>query len=140
LARSRHGRSRPIGLFDELVQRLFEQSEPRGIGVAELDLHLGPAGDDRGRVWFDQHAADRPHCARAGDLREALVDPCRQPHHRDTGIPAPHHARSAGMVLLAVQSDAIVPNADDRLDHADAQPAGVEGVALLDMGFEIPGP
>src|SRR5207245_1864703 len=47
------------------------------------------------------------------------------------------HARRPGVILLAVQSDAIVPNADDRLDHADAQPAGVERVALLDMRFKI---
>ena len=61
----------------------------------------------------------------------------RQPHHRHPGILAPHHARRAGMILLADQRDAVVPDADDRLDDADAQPAGVERVALLDMRFEI---
>src|SRR3984893_1860065 len=41
------------------------------------------------------------------------------------------------MVLFAVERHPVVPNADDSLDHADAQPAGVERVALLDMRFEI---
>ena len=36
-----------------------------------------------------------------------------------------------------VSDDPVVPDADDRLDDADAQPAGVERVALLDMRFEI---
>src|SRR5439155_9232525 len=95
------------------------------------------ARDDRGRVWLDQHAADRPYGARAGDLREAIVNVRRQPHHCDAGVFAPHHARRPGMILLTGERHAVVPDADDRLDDADAQPAGVERVALLDMRFEI---
>ncbi len=41
------------------------------------------------------------------------------------------------MVLLTGQNHAVIPDADDGLDDADAQPAGVERVALLDMRFEI---
>jgi hypothetical protein len=41
------------------------------------------------------------------------------------------------VVLLADQGDFVVPDADDRLDDADAQTGGVERVALLDMSFEI---
>src|SRR6516225_1422177 len=97
------------------------------------------ARDHRRRVRLDHHAADRPHRARAGDLRKPVVNAGRQPHHRDPGILAPHHARGAGMVLLAGHQDPVVPDADDRFDHADAQPGRVERVALLDMRFEIAG-
>src|SRR5215472_4499844 len=129
--------SRPISLVDERTQSLLERGEPVEIGIAKLDLHLGGAGDDGGRVWLEQHAADRPHCARTGDFRKAVVNPGREPHHRDTGIPAPFHTGGAGMVLLADEGDPIVPDADNRLDDADTQSARVERVALLDMRFEV---
>src|SRR5215472_586704 len=129
--------SRPISLVDERTQSLLERGEPVEIGIAKLDLHLGAAGDDGGRVWLEQHAADRPHCARTGDFRKAVVNPGREPHHRDTGIPAPFHTGGAGMVLLADEGDPVVPDADNRLDDADTQSAGVERVALLDMRFEV---
>ena len=45
-----------------------------------------------------------------------------EPHHRHPGILAPHHARRAGVVLLADQRDPKVADADDGLDDADAQP------------------
>src|SRR5271170_868533 len=61
----------------------------------------------------------------------------REPHHCDPGIPAPHHARRAGMVLLAGERDPVIPDAYDRLDDADAQSGHVERVALLDMRLEI---
>ena len=41
------------------------------------------------------------------------------------------------MVLLAGDGDPVIPVADDRLDDADAQSAGIERVALLDMRLEI---
>src|SRR5262249_48516999 len=125
------------GVDDELVQGLFEQRKARGIGVAELDLHLSMPRDDRWRVRLDDHAADRPYRARAGDLGKAVVNPGRQPYHRGTGILAPHHARGAGMVLLTDQRNPVVPDADDRFDHTDTQPGRVERVALFDMRFEI---
>ncbi len=65
------------------------------------------------------------------------MDRRRQPHHRHAGILAPDHARRAGVVLLAGHDHSDVPDADDGLDDAEAQPGAVEDVALLDMGFEI---
>ena len=94
---------RAIGFTDELVQALLENREPVDIRVAELDLHLGMAWNDRGSVWLEQYAADRPHGTQAGDFGKAVVNARRQPHHRNTGVFAPHHARRAGMVLLADQ-------------------------------------
>ena len=97
--------------------------EPLGIGVAELDLHFGTAGDDRGRVRLDQHAADRPHRARAGDLRESGRG-CGSP-----AAPAPRRhpcaapSASCRRGSARRERDPVVPDADDRLDHADAQPA-----------------
>ena len=136
--RSRRGRGRPGRLRRPAPASVFsKRGRPVGVGVAELNLHLGAAGDDRRRVRLEQHAADRPHRARAGDLGKPVVDARRQPHHRHPGILAPDHARRAGMVLLADQRDPEIPDADDRLDDADAQPGRVERVALLDMRFEI---
>ncbi len=60
-----------------------------------------------------------------------------QSHHRHARILAPHHACRAGVVLLTGEQNPVIPYADNCLDHANAQPAGVERVALLDMGFEI---
>ena len=113
-----------VGFGDQLVA-----APPRsaarmaGVDVAELHLHLGAAGHDARRVGVEQHAADRPHRARAGDLGKAVVDARRQPHHRDPGILAPRHLGRAGMVLLAGQRDPVIPDADDRLDDADPQAA-----------------
>ena len=53
-----------VGLGDQLVQCLLEARQDGGVGVAELHLHLGAAGDDARRVRVDQDAADRPHRAR----------------------------------------------------------------------------
>ena len=119
------------------MQRLLNGGEPIDIGVAELNLHLGAPGNHRRRIRFEQHAADRPHRARAGDFGKPVVNAGREPHHRHPRISAPHHARRAGMVLFADQCDPVVPDADDRLDNADAQSGRVERVALLDMRFEI---
>jgi hypothetical protein len=104
---------------------------------ASLNLHLGAPGNDRRRIRFEQHPADRPHRARAGDFGKPVMNACREPHHCDPSIPAPHHARRAGMVLFADQRDPVIPNADDRLDDADPQSGRVERVPLLDMRFEI---
>ena len=47
------------------------------------------------------------------------------------------HARGAGVVLLAGEIDAVLPDADDGRDDADRKPAAFERVALLDMRLEI---
>src|SRR5262249_55124934 len=83
------------------------------------------------------HSPDRPHRARASDFGKAVVNARGEPDHSDAGITAPHHARGAGVVLLAGQHHPVIPDTDDCLDDADAQPAGVKRVALLDMGFQI---
>ncbi len=46
--------SGPVGLADELMESLFAAAQARRVGVAELDLHLRPAGDHRGRVRLDR--------------------------------------------------------------------------------------
>jgi hypothetical protein len=46
-------------------------------------------------------------------------------------------AAKRSWICVASQQDAEVPDADDALDDADALTAGIESVALLDMGLEI---
>src|SRR5271165_1467047 len=129
--------TRLVSLPDELVQRLLEHREPIDVGVAELDLHLGSARDHRRRIRLEQHATDRPYRARAGNFGKPVVNARREAHHRNPGIAAPYHAGRAGMVLLTDQRHPVIPDADNRLDDADAQSARVERVALLDMRLEI---
>ncbi len=56
---------------------------------------------------------------------------------REACIPAHGHPRRAGVVLLAGEDDAVLPDADDGGDDADLQRVAFEPLALLDMGFEI---
>ena len=49
---------------DDLQQRGLEALQHGDVGVAELQDHLGLAGDDRGRAGLDRHLADGPHAAR----------------------------------------------------------------------------
>src|SRR6185312_6453917 len=107
-------------------------------GVAELHLHLGPAGDDARRVRVDQDAPDRPDGARAGYFGETVVDARGEPHQRGGGVPAAVHLGRAGVVLLAGDRDPVVPVADDRLNDANAPAGRLQRAALLDMRLEIP--
>ena len=73
-------------LRHQRVQLLFQPVEHRRIGVAELEQHLGPAGDDAGRARFQRDPSRRPHRPRPGDVRKPPVDRAGQPHQRHAGV------------------------------------------------------
>ncbi len=69
--------------------------------------------------------------------RKVLVDRDTEFRQREPCVLADRHSRGAGMVLLAGEGDAVLPDADDGGDDADLEAGSLEPVALLDMGFEI---
>ena len=63
-----------VGVGNELIERRLHALEHGGIGIAELEHRFGAAGDDARAAGIERDAPGGPHAARAGDLREALVD------------------------------------------------------------------
>ena len=109
-----------------------------GVGVAELHLHLGAAGDDARRVRVDQRCArsSTPCAAPAISAKRSWMRAASRTSAAAASLRRAICGR-AGMVLLAGDGDPVVPVADDRLDDADAQAGRFQRVALLDMRFEI---
>ena len=70
-------------------------------------------------------------------LGETIVDGDAEPRQRQAGILANAHPRRAGVILLALKSDPVLPDADDGGDDADLETAAFERLALLDMRLEI---
>jgi hypothetical protein len=67
---------------------------------------------------------------------EAPVDGGGETHQRETRILAYRHAGRAGMVLLALEVDAVLPDAYNAGDDAEPEIRAVEKIALLDMGLQ----
>ena len=66
-----------------------------------------------------------------------VVDGDAEPRQRQAGILANVHPRRAGVILLAAEGDAVLPDTDDGGDDADRKTAAFKRPALLDMRLEI---
>ena len=94
-------------------------------------------GDDARRARIESDVTCRPNRARPARLWECLVDGDAEPSQRQSRILASVHRRRAGMVLLAGESDIVLPDADDGSDDADLEPRALQPIALLDVGLQI---
>src|ERR1700688_4166683 len=119
------------------AQQMLQPGDDGGIGVANLKQHFGMARDDAGRAWIERDAARGPHRARSAGSGKPIIDLDAKPRQRQAGVPANGHPRRAGVILLAVKPDPVLPDADDRGDDADRKTGAFEGLALFDMRFQI---
>src|SRR5439155_4106713 len=102
-----------------------------------LEQHFSRTGDDARCAGIEGDAAGGPHRAWAASGREALVDINAKSGEREACVPADGHPRGAGVVLLAGEGDAVLPDPDDGRDDSDSEAAAFERLALFDMSFEI---
>ena len=72
----------------------------------------------------------------ASDTREFSVDRGQQPDRGQAGILSFRHGRAAGVILIAPNHNAPLPDRDNAGDHADAKAGLLELRALLDMHFQ----
>ena len=105
--------------------------------VANLEQHFRASRDDARRTGIEGNAAGGPYRAWPAELRELIVDINAKPVERHAGVPANVHPRGAGVILLAIEGDPVLPDTYDGSDDADAEIAALECFALLNMRFEI---
>ena len=126
-----------VGLGDQLFQRLLPAASTRGSASRNWNSISAPPGTMLGAPGSSRmrpvvHTLRGP--ATCGNRASIAAG---QPHQRHAGILADRHARGAGVVLHALETDPVLPDADDAGDHAEAQAGRIELVALLDMRFQV---
>ncbi len=122
LHRHRAG-ARRIGFGDHGKKRVLEALQLRGLEIAHLEHHLGASGNDAGLAGLEADRACRPDAAGSGDLRETVRDRRRQFDERDARVLALDHTRRARVIGLSDEDDAILADADDAGDNAEAHAA-----------------
>ena len=125
-----------VHLGDDALGGLGERIELRLGGIAELQVEFGVARHDRRRVRLELKPAHGPHRAFGRELGKFLVDALREFVERCRCVAAARHHGRAGVVLLAVESEADAAQADDPGHHADTLAAIVQRRPLFDVRLE----
>ena len=116
---------------DQLVERRLAAGRARRIGVAQLEQRFGLAGNDAAGApgSSDDRARWSTRCA-GRRLRESAPSIALSSRtSASAGIAPPRHGGRAGMVLLAADGEAVLPDADDRGDDADALAPSLSSVS-----------
>jgi hypothetical protein len=128
-----------IGALQEAVELPIQAVEHGRIAIAQLEQRLGLARDDALLAGIEFNAPCGPHRARSADFRKAGIDRAEQAHQFQAGVASPGHRGRTGVVLLALDRQAILPNGDDGRDDADLEAQALERIALLDVRLEKSG-
>ena len=117
-------------------QRRFHPLQHRDGDIAELKQDRGCAGNN---AWCARRQNDRPGrpgTALRSDTRKFIVDRGQQPDRGQARILSFRHGRAAGVILIAPNHNAPLPDRDNAADHADAKAGLLKLSALLDMHFQ----